>query len=80
MSNIFDDIICLRIQALMRQQVLNQTKQTRQWLEHLDNKEHQLCQAGTEPRYMIATYSTRWQEFAHKNIIIVTILTCISLD
>lgn len=32
----------------MRQQALNQTKQTKQLLEFLDNKEHQLCQAGTE--------------------------------
>ena len=32
----------------MMQQVLNQTKQTKQLLELLDNREPQLCQAGTE--------------------------------
>ena len=51
MSNSFNDIICHRIQALMRQQVLNQTNQTKQWQELPDNRECQLCQAGTEQRY-----------------------------
>lgn len=48
--------ICLiRTQTSMRLQAWNQTKQTRQLLELLGNKERQLCQVGTELRYSVNT-------------------------